>query len=298
VAKVRVDGIFACPASYEQDSYLAYCQARGYGDYDHGGIWFGMEPSVTRAATKADVLFLGSSRMEFAFSSEATRQWFGRAGSSYYLLGFSHTENVSFIGRLIERLKPTARVFVVNVDRIFDDRQTEPAKVLFEDKAALDRYVDKQRWQSVHRTLCSRMPALCGSHSAFYRYRPDGHWYLSGREAEFTPGPVADGKFDPEPKWSTYEKLADTFLTTLTPNRKCVILTIIPSGETRRSEAQAISRSVGIELISPQVDGLTTFDGSHLDPASAERWSTAFFSAAGERIAHCLQSSNLASRGR
>src|SRR5262245_56524630 len=61
VAMVRLDGIFACPASYERDSYLAYCQAGGYGDYDHGGIWFGMEPAVTRGVAGADVLFLGSS---------------------------------------------------------------------------------------------------------------------------------------------------------------------------------------------------------------------------------------------
>src|SRR4030095_5349142 len=139
VWNVRFDGIFACPASYKGDSYLAYCQAAGYGDYDHGGIWFGMEPRVTRAAAQAEVLFLGSSRMEFAFSSDATEQWFGRVGSSYYLLGFSHTENINFIGRLIDRLKPDAKVFVLNVDHLFDDRQTEPAKVILENGDAFDK---------------------------------------------------------------------------------------------------------------------------------------------------------------
>jgi hypothetical protein len=121
---------------------------------------------------------------------------------------------------------------------------------------------------------------------------------LSGREAGFVPAPVTDGGFEDEPKWSTYETLAQQFLADLTPNRDCVLLTIVPYAATRRAEAQAIAASVGMRLITPKVDGLTTFDGSHLDPASAERWSTAFFEAAGDRITQCLQSSDLASRVR
>ena len=68
--KLRTDGVFACPASgYGSDHYLAYCQTGGYGDYDHGAFWFGLEPEAQRAATDADVLFLGNSRMQFAFST-------------------------------------------------------------------------------------------------------------------------------------------------------------------------------------------------------------------------------------
>jgi hypothetical protein len=47
--------------------------------------------------------------------------------------------------------------------------------------------------------------------------------------------------------------------------------------------------ALGSELIAPQVDGLRTFDGSHLDAASAERWSAAFLDAAGPRIRECLK---------
>jgi hypothetical protein len=45
---------------------------------------------------------------------------------------------------------------------------------------------------------------------------------------------------------------------------------------------------VGRDFIAPSLDGLLTFDGSHLDEPSAERWSAAFFEEAGPRIAKCL----------
>src|SRR6266853_2944512 len=53
--KLRVDGIFACPADgYTPDQYLAYCAAARYGDYEHGASWFVLEPSGLDIAARAD----------------------------------------------------------------------------------------------------------------------------------------------------------------------------------------------------------------------------------------------------
>src|SRR5712664_134572 len=92
VYKLRVDGIFACPASgYGSNAYLSDCAARTYGDYDHGAFWFGLEPQAQRAAAEADVLIVGSSRLQFPFSSAATAKWFSAPGIRHYLLGLSHS---------------------------------------------------------------------------------------------------------------------------------------------------------------------------------------------------------------
>jgi hypothetical protein len=50
----------------------------------------------------------------------------------------------------------------------------------------------------------------------------------------------------------------------------------------------AIAAKLGHDLLAPQIDGLLTFDGSHLDEASAERWSAAFLREAGPRIRRCV----------
>ncbi len=104
---LRKYGIFSCQASgYDSDGYLGYCGATSYGDYDHGAIWFGLEPAASAAAANAQVLFLGNSRTQFAFSSKATADWFSSLSESYYLLGFSHFENYTFEAPLLQQAAP------------------------------------------------------------------------------------------------------------------------------------------------------------------------------------------------
>lgn len=130
VYKVRFDGIFACPASgYGSNAYLSDCTARTYGDYDHGAFWFGLEPQARRAAAEADVLIIGSSRLQFAFSGKATANWFSALGIRPYLLGFSSSETVVFFEPLLAKIRPRAKVYVINVDRFFDDREIGRAHV-------------------------------------------------------------------------------------------------------------------------------------------------------------------------
>ena len=76
---------------------------------------------------------------------------------------------------------------------------------------------------------------------------------------------------------------------------KCVILTLVPGGPgsedpgTRIGDANAIATSLGMKLVTPgNLEGLQTWDGYHLDRPSAERWSRAFFQAAGPEIRSCL----------
>ena len=293
--KVRGEGVFACPADgYRSNNYLAHCETTGYADYDHGAFWFDLEPEARRFAADAEVLFLGSSRMQFAFSTDKTRDWFAALGVPYYLLGFSYTENVLFAAPLLRELKPRAKVYVVNVDRFFDDtRETPPARQILRESDARTRYEDKQFWQSVHRRICTSMPAVCGSRPAFFRSRNNGSWELEGSTKVWnaiakttSDGPVSDAD-----RWDHFSVLAEQFLSQLPVDRNCVVLTLAPSDGTKRAEATAIATGLGLSLISPNMDGLRTFDGSHLDRPSAERWSKAFFDAAGPRIRECLGSS-------
>jgi hypothetical protein len=57
---------------------------------------------------------------------------------------------------------------------------------------------------------------------------------------------------------------------------------------TKSGTAKAIANALGLSLIAPELPGLNTFDGSHLDRPSAERWSQAFLKEASPRIRDCL----------
>ncbi len=291
--KLRSEGIFACPANgYSENKYLAYCHVRGYADYDHGAIWFNLEPTVERHAAEADVLFLGNSKMQFGFSSRVTEEFFSSAAARYYLLGFSSTENMTFTAPLLSRIRPRARVYVINVDRFFEDRETNIGNEIIHAGDAIDRTKAKRYWQFVHRPLCSTLPVVCGTEASFFRYRETGSWEMRGIR-NWGARPVSMAPADEVERWTHFTELGRQFRAQLPVEDRCLIFTTVPSAGTKQSEAATIVRAMGFDLIAPDIDNLMTFDGLHLDSPSAERWSRAFFEMAGPRIRACLDQSTV-----
>lgn len=290
--KLRSDGLFSCDASgYGADRYVAYCQASAYGDYDYGAFWYGLEPSTSAAAASADVLFVGNSRAQFALSSSAIASWFQSHLARYYLLGFAYNGNMAFAAPLLRRLKPRAKVYVISVDLFFRGQPTQPALEVMRDSAALGKYREKSFSQVAHRALCTRVAALCRHEFAYYRRRTDGAWVVVGR-GDFRSQPVAYSDSVDHRVLDTEVALGREFVAQLPVSRDCILLTLPAKGAlgpgTSVGTAKAIAAALGLPLIAPQPDGLTTFDGSHADPASAERWSSAFIDAAAPSIEKCL----------
>lgn len=289
--KLRHAGLFACEASgYAPDHYLAYCQATSYGDYDYGAFWYGLEPSSTAAATNADVLLLGDSRLEFGLSTRATDSWFTSHALRYYLLGFAYNGNMAFARPLLGKLHPKARLYVINVDRFFRNQPTVPAQAVMGDSSARPRYDEKRLWQAPHRSLCGRLGSLCGDGAAFFRARSTGAWVRDG--GEWTAAPVAYSDSVDRAQLDSEVVAGRTFLSALPVKQDCIVLTMIPKSGTALGNAEgtarAIAASLGLPLVAPRLDSLSTFDGSHLDRASAERWSAAFFDAAAPLMQKCL----------
>lgn len=290
--KLRTNGLFSCDASgYEADRYVAYCQASAYGDYDYGAFWYGLEPSTSAAATNADVLFVGNSRAQFALSSNAVASWFDSHRARYYLLGFAYNGNMAFAAPLLRRLKPRAKVYVVSVDLFFRRQPTLPAQDVMRDSAASGRYREKRFWQLAHRALCTRIPGACRHDFAYYRRRTDGAWIVAG-DGNFKSQPVVYSDSVDHGVLDAEVALAREFVSRLPVSRDCVLLTLPAKGTlgpgTSVGTAKAIAAALGLPLIAPQPDHLTTFDGSHLDRSSAERWSSAFIAAAAPSIEKCL----------
>jgi hypothetical protein len=65
---IRTFDNFACRAQpHGPDDFLAYCRSLRYGDYEHGALYYGLEPKARESIRAAQVLFLGSSRLQAAF---------------------------------------------------------------------------------------------------------------------------------------------------------------------------------------------------------------------------------------
>jgi hypothetical protein len=290
---MRTAGIFTCPAGGYGDSYLGYCQGTAYGDYDHGALWWGLEPGVREAAAAADIVFVGNSRMVFGFSAPALNDWADAHGASFYLLGFSHNETAKFTWPLLKSLEPQARAYVIAVDKFFFERESPPAAEIMHVADTRERYDAKRAWQAPHRLICGTLP-LCGDSVSYYRQRDTGQWRLMGSDGIAAQKIESDRpeyiKGDPE-LLATITANARDFLADLEGlgvDRSCVILTYLPSTENNRLLANALATELDMPLIAPQGEGLVTMDSSHLDPPSAQIFTAGFLDEAGPRLAGCL----------
>ena len=291
---VRTHTIFACQGNgYSAERYLAYCNGANYAEYEHGAFYFNLEPLIEDSVRNADVLFLGNSRLQVAFSTVPTAQWFSANSARYYLLGFSYYENAFFEGLLLHKIHPHARVYVINVDDFFDKSQSVPVQMILHDPKARDKYKLKRFWQDVHERVCGTFAALCGHQFVIFRSRVNGTYHTEGavgpKEVPVSYDPLDDKNAD-----GSSIAAAIDFLSRFTQG-KCVILTVVPYVGTKMGTAEAIAKGVGLNLVTPGViDGLNTYDGYHLDQPSAQRWSQAFFQAAGPEIRSCLENRDAA----
>jgi hypothetical protein len=293
--KLRADTIFACPASgYTSDRFLAYCEATNYGDYEHGAFLFDLEPVAEKSAATADVLFLGGSHLQFAFSTTATAQWFSTASASYYLLGFVAFENSIFARALLDRLKPRAKVYVIALDDFFESSERPIAKTVMHDDAARSRYEVKRFLQIFHRATCMKLTKICGGDVVVFRSRRTGAWNMP-QPSKFKglERPVSYNEQVDEHAVEEATAIGRTFLSELPVKSECVILTMVPTVGTKLNLANAIARDLGKPLVFPEhLDGLQTREGIHLDNTSTERWSEAFFKSAGPEIQKCLEAAS------
>lgn len=291
--QLRATNIFACRAGgYTSDRFLSYCGATGYGDYEHGAFWFDLEPSAEVSAKKADVLFIGDSHLQFAFSTPAIAHWFSSSAASYYLLGFIEFENSVFYRALLPKLKPKAKVYIINIPEFFQPSGSPAAKAVMNGgEAARVRYGVKRLLQSVHKAICGLVPIICGNALSIYESRQTGVWYM-------TPSSRFDGSERPvsynheihSREVNDAIELGRTFISELPVKPECVIFTAVPTVGLKLGDANAIANGLGKTLVVPgQLEDLETFDGVHLAFASAERWSEAFFKIAGLQIRNCLE---------
>jgi hypothetical protein len=227
--------------------------------------------------------------MQFGFSSDTTGRWFASGNVPYYLMGFAYWENYQFEWPLLKRIQPHPKVYIVNMDLFFGTVVSGPAASVLHDSDAYSNYRRKRLWQFPHRALCSAYAELCGDKGTFYRSVRTGQYTRSGGTQ--LQDPISyDMKID-DKLVADYVQRGREFFASLPVDRECILITLVPSKDTHYATTKAIADALGLTLIAPQPTDLTMFDHSHLDRPSAERWSQAFFEAAGPQIHKCLSDS-------
>jgi hypothetical protein len=261
-------------------TYIAYCLSREYGDYEHEAFYFGLN-NTGRALAETQVIFLGNSKMQYAFSRDNVVPFFDERNARFFVLGFGHGEQSRFPELVLQRHPARPALAVINVDPFFTDGITEPAA--FPVQHPIAAYVDaifKSVTQMPRAWLCRRHPSplLCDGEPAMMRSELTGQWNV----AAFRPDP--DPPYPTQPvspvaeealrQWLTRARvIAPQFLKTL--KARCVVFTAVPS-DAGTVYAELLGAELGIRVIRPEVPDLTTIDRIHLDGRSAVAWSDAF----------------------
>jgi hypothetical protein len=302
-ANMRLTSIAACTADgYRGDTYLAYCDASRYGSFEHGALYLSLVPEAVRNLRAADVVMLGNSRTQRAFSTTSTEAFFRRIGASFYVAGFGYGENVNFAEALMDRLALRPRAVIVNVDPFFDLDISPPARTLLKTENGDDAYRDKDQWQDLHRAVCDEEFAkgwLCGDAPAIFRSVRDGRWKLENYPA---PAAIPVSTVD-EDRWTgVRERLAERAqafvgrLERLGVPRSCVLFTVVPSDFATYGTARFLAERTGVPLFVSVPADLRTTDRSHLDLPSAERWSAELLDRMAVPLAGCVNRNRVAAR--
>ena len=290
---------FACRTpSHDSDEFLAYCESAGYGDYEHGALYYGLEPKVRESIRGAQVLFLGSSQLQAAFAANAVRKYFRARGIRHFVMGFGGGDGSPFAQPVMERSRALPKVIVINADPFFVEPNilSEPAKeAIGGGPGYLWRLTLKMAFQRVHRTICRAVPLCPESEPSIFRSATDGQWNWIGPYIEEREVPIDQEIKERLPQFEIEraKTIGEMFLNRIGLDRRCVVLTGIPTNGLDSTEvAEVLATALRTRFLAPKVDGIATVDGGHLNWRSSELWSAAFVEALTPIMNECLGQSH------
>jgi len=284
-----------CNASgYTEDHYLAYCEYGRYGDFEHGALLYEMEPGIVENVKEADVLFLGNSRAQYAFSTEASIAAMDASGAPWYAMGFGFGAKSDMPEAMFKAHDLKPKLVVINADPFFSKSAAGlSGKVLAGGDAFEAEYAKKRKLQDIHANLCERFGEnrpwskfTCGNKPTLYRARSNGTWDVRYyRDDQHIPVVYSDTQLMDSLEKTTLA--AESFIANTGINRDCIVLTATPQNPTPVGFTQSLAQELGVTYIFPELEDLWTIDASHMDPPSAERWSAAFMQELAPHIARC-----------
>jgi hypothetical protein len=286
-----------CVARPPAGQFLAYCAAPQFGDYEHGAYYFNLEPDAVARLKQSDVMFFGTSRAQLALSTRAWSDFFRARGVSAYLAGFGFAEAGAFPLALIRKFELKPKAVVVLADPFFKNRSSPHIRVTqplrWRVVPEMYEFVQKKLFIAAGARFCDMRPASCATTQAIvYRSRDDGAWRPSNFDLapKFVVGEQAgSGSFTADMAAADVE-FAERFIAATGVPKSCVVLSAAPSPLVNSDAYVAeMGKLVGVSVALPKVRDLTSFDGNHLTPESAERWSAALLSEIGETLARCAR---------
>ena len=273
-----------CRLSPSPEYFVSSCSSGKLGDYEHDAFWFGTEPAAISSLKEADVIFTGSSRTMFAFSTDEIRTYFTSRGIRYFNAAFGYEEQQSFFMGLARKWNLRPRVLVIGVDPYFDERISQPADLAMHRHLEIIAALAKRTSLQLHPLMCGYGLSDCHSTPTAFRSNRDGFFVwrdilMPDREI---PRIHSDKLRDFQVNVPLAAIEANTFLASVGMPSTCVVLVPMPTHDIwlKPDPVKQLSEAIGSKYIDADTGGDLSFvDNMHLSFESAKRFSTQFLKA-------------------
>ncbi len=281
---------FACRPSLTDGEIIAYCHSEQYGNYEHAAYFLKLEPALVEGFQTAEIVFFGNSRLQFGLARPIAQAALDQYGTRVHSAAFSYNESEPFATALVSQFRPRPRAVVINVDPFFRDKLSPIARAVLADSPMNNAaYRIKRAMMYLQRRVCRSRPSdtwPCNGEAQVVIRKPNGSWSVDYIDAQgYEPFTENENRY--LQLLASSGKKAERFLDLLGTNRHCVIFTSIPAPNSTRALARKLAERLNVRYVAPALTGLSTFDGSHLDLESANRWAEAFFAEAGPMLRNC-----------
>ena len=262
------------------DFWLSY-----YGDHlDHVWLYHGLNKKAVRNLEAADVVFAGSSVSAFAFSQKDLQVHLGNRGWSFFQMSFA-ADGAPAALDMIRRYDLHPRVLIVMDDRFFKN----PSAYWKRNRALSQFDAAKFCWSamldfSVKRVFHRVVPAvhnlvtktlLIGEDFVIFRSVTDGTWRITppierkpfNRDNDFQPAAYDDNVFSS----------ARIFMEEMKQRNIKVLFTWALNPLSRAADSARLAKTVNAPWVVPEPSELATYDGYHMTPEGAARFSELFF---------------------
>jgi len=287
---ISIDG---CRLAPDPDQFISSCLSRRFGDFEHAAFWFGIERTALANLKAADVVFTGSSRTMFAFSTAEVRSYFAARGLRQFNLGFGYEDQQGFFAALAVKHHLHPRVLVIGVDPYFNDRMSLPAVAALDDRWELGRAVVKKMEIWLQPALCYLQVLDCGKQPTAFRSSVDGYFLwrdllMPDRQRPRT-HQVQLRDFQVNVPLAASE--AEKFLKRIGMPAECVVLVPMPTTEIwpKPDPTKRLAETIGAMYIDADTGADLTFvDEVHLSFESAKLFSSEFLRAFDRLPQTCL----------
>jgi hypothetical protein len=295
-SRFAINSINCWSSKYGPLYYLVVCDTAAWAtdniqEYEAGAIYYGVESGISEAIRNAQVIFVGSSKLQAAFSTQATTAYFAKQNIRYYMLGFT-TRNLGVVLPSLKSKRASPSLLIVNAEPSFFTAQTPPSNVVSGGLRTYWRLAKDVGLQRLQRAICPIFPSICSPPDrTMYRSANTGQWrwqdsYYPEQSIPFNellPDEFSDNEF------KVAVDSGERFLREININPGCIVFTGIPNN---RQDAPAIAsrlaQRLGTHLILPKVEPILLLDDYHLNFDTAERWSAAFLNELTPVLQSCL----------